>query len=193
MIINPELKITLGIISSVLMILAYIPYLWDMYRGKTRPHIFSWLIWTLVGGITFFGQVSDKGGAGAWNTGTWALLCLIVFLGSFKTGTRDIRMLDWFCLLSCILGIALWAITKNALYTMILMCLIDTLAFLPTFRKAYHKPSEETLSVYYLTAVTIALGLLALENHTVITTLFPATLVLSNSLFVAMSLIRRAP
>jgi len=193
MLVNPELKITLGIISSVLTVLVAIPYIWDMYRGKTKPHAFSWLIWALVAGIAYFGQALDKGGAGSWNTGMSALFGLIIFLGSLKVGTRDISKLDWFCLWSCILGIALWTITKNLLYTVILASLIDTVAFIPTFRKSYHKPLEETLSIYYLSIVKIAIGMLALENYTTTTTLFPATIVLTNSLFVAMSLIRRSP
>lgn len=74
---------------------------------------------------------------------------------------------------------------------MILITVIDTLGFAPTFRKAYHKPQEETLITFALSAVKFVISIVALSNYSTVTVLYPASLVLMNGLFVAMLIIRR--
>lgn len=195
MTIDTHSKEILGLITCILGIIAYIPYLSDIYKGKTHPHTFSWLVWTLVVGTGYFGQVSDGGGAGAWGTGTGtgtgATLCLIVFICSLKSGEKDITLLDWVCLISCLIGIYIWWITDTPLWTMIIVSLVDTLAYVPTFRKAYLKPFSETLSLYCLSEVKILLGIIALENFSFITLIFPATMLTTNLFFITMVINRR--
>ncbi len=182
---------SLGIISCLLTILAYIPYLRDMAKGRTHPHTFSWLVWTLVVGIGFLGQVSDHGGAGSWSTGVGALLCLIVFLGSLKTGEKTTTRLDWFCLIACTIGILTWITTNTPLWTTFIITAVDTIALVPTFRKAYHKPYEETSSVYFVSNIKLILSMIALENYSIITMLLPASIIITNSTFLTMLYTRR--
>ena len=72
-----------------------------------------------------------------------------------------------------------------------LAALVDTLGFVPTFRKAYQKPREETTTTFSFGAIKFAISLAALESFSLTTALFPAVLVLSNSAFVIMVLLRR--
>ena len=67
----------------------------------------------------------------------------------------------------------------------------DACGFIPTFRKAFHKPHEETLMEYALSVVKFTIALFALESFNLTTWLYPASLVLTNGLFVAMLLGRR--
>ncbi len=162
-----------------------------MAKGKTHPHTFSWLIWTLVVGLGFLGQVSDNGGAGSWSTGVGALLCLIVFIGSLKTGGKTITRLDWFCLMACLVGILAWINTDTPLWTTLIITAVDTIALVPTFRKAYHKPFEETSSVYFVSNIKLILSIIALENYSIITMLLPLSIIITNSTFLTMLYTRR--
>lgn len=85
----------------------------------------------------------------------------------------------------------LWAITDSPLTAVILITIIDALGFAPTFRKAYHKPQEETMITFVLSAVKFVIAIAALSNYSTVTVLYPASLVLMNGLFVAMLIVRR--
>ena len=62
---NPslELKLIYAGISSLLTLVAFAPYIWTIYRGQTRPHAFSWIIWGVTTFIVFLAQLKSEGGA----------------------------------------------------------------------------------------------------------------------------------
>lgn len=185
------LKEFLGFIATVISIVSYIPYIRDILAGKTKPHAFSWLVWATLVTIGFFGQIADKAGPGAWVTASTALLCFIVFLFSLTKGERNIVLLDWLSLLGAGVAIIFWLLTKGPLLSVILVSLIDAIGFIPTFRKSYVKPNEETLITYASSVVKYLLSLISLTNFSLITTIFPISLILTNGLFVIMVLVRR--
>lgn len=184
-------KELLAVIATILSIISYIPYIRDIIKGKTKPHAFSWLVWATLVAIGFFGQIADNAGPGAWVIGSTAILCFIVFLFSLKRGEKNITFLDWLSLVSAGIAILFWVLTKEPLLSVILVTIIDAIGFIPTFRKSYIKPNEETLSTYNLSVVKYILSIIALKNYSILTVLFPASLVLTNGLFVGMLLIRR--
>jgi len=57
-----------GIIGSAVSLLAAIPYGYAIYRRTTRPHLFSWLIWSVVTAIAAAGQFVAGAGPSAWCT-----------------------------------------------------------------------------------------------------------------------------
>ena len=185
------MKTFLGILAIVIGVYSYIPYFRDIFAGKTKPHAFSWFVWFLLTGIAFFAQASDGGGAGAWVTGFTALVAFAIFVAALRVGRKNIAPVDWFFLVGSLTSLGLWAVTKNPVGSIILITIIDMLAFIPTFRKSYHKPTEETAITYALSAMKFAVGLAALDTVSVTTALYPFSLVITNGLFVAMVLWRR--
>ena len=141
--------------------------------------------------IAFSGQIHDKGGAGAWSVGLTATVMFVIFGISLVKGERDIRPFDWFCLGGAFVSLIPWLLTDNPLLSVVLITLIDALGFLPTVRKSYNKPHQETLITFALSTLKYALVVIALQNYTIVTTLFPLSLVIMNGLFVIMLLIRR--
>jgi len=186
-----EYKVILGIIAVVISIIAYIPYFRNIFLGKTKPHAFSWLVWASLTGIAFFAQVFDKGGPGAWVTGFTAIASFTIFFLALKKGERNITSSDKWSLFGAGCALVLWFITSNALLSIILIILIDALGFYPTFRKSYHKPHEETVITFFLAGLKFAIALVALQNYSVVTYLYPGFLVVVNLVFVGWVLIRR--
>lgn len=162
-----------------------------MFNGKTKPHAFSWLVWGILTAIAFGGQVVGKGGAGAWVTGFTALVSFTICGYALAKGKRDFPLADWLCLAGCMLALVLWAITNNPLLAIILITIIDALAFAPTFRKSYSKPYSEPAFTYTLSGLKFLVGLFALHEVSTVTVLYPASLVLTNGLFVAIVLVQR--
>ena len=186
-----EYQIILVVIATVIGISSYIPYIKDIFTNKTKPHAFSWFIWGLLTAIAFAAQVKEGAGVGAWVAGFSAAMCLGISGIAFVRGNKHICRMDWFCLGAALLGIILWKITSNPLTAVVIVTLVDMIGFVPTFRKAYHHPHEETALSFALSGIKWVFGLMALEVFNTTTTLYPASLVLTNMVFVIMVLIRR--
>jgi hypothetical protein len=84
----------LGALSSVLTLVAYVPFVRSVVHRTARPHVFSWLIWTLTCWIGFAAQVVQGAGAGAWGTGSTALASMAVTLCAIRGGARSITRGD---------------------------------------------------------------------------------------------------
>lgn len=182
----------LGLIASIIGFIGFIPYFYQTWKGVVRPHIFSWYLWALFNGIAGIAQWFDGGGAGSWVNLSGAVITFaIAVLATVKDGKKDLAKSDWYALFGAILAIVIWAITKNPLWSIILLTIIDMVAFYPTFRKGWFKPYEDMATIFLLSVLKHAIGIMALQNYTVITTLFPASLVVTNLTFIAMLIIRR--
>ncbi len=186
-----EYKVILGILATLITLISYAFYYRGIFKGKTKPHFFSWFIWSILVGIAFAAQLTKGAGPGAWATGVTALLCLSVAIVAFFKGTRDFPLVDWLCLTASFVAIALWVYTKDPTASIILITLTDLIAYIPTVRKSYHRPHEETLITYVLSAVIWTIGLFALESFALANWLYTGSLILTNVLFVTMVMIRR--
>lgn len=186
-----EIKTIIGILTVVLAVVSYIPYFRDMLSGKTKPHAFSWLIWAVLNGIAYGGQVHDRGGAGSWPLGFTVLAMTAIFLVSLKKGEKDIRPFDWFCLIAAGLALIPWLLADSPLISIVLVTIIDLLGFMPTIRKVYVKPHQETLFTHVLSTVKYGLILVALEAYTTVTVLFPLAVFIADALLVLLIMLRR--
>ncbi len=186
-----EIKFLLGIISTAIAVICFIPYIKDILRRKTEPHTYSWLIWTILQTVGVMAQLKEGAGYGAWALGVGALFCFTIFLFSFKYGTKNISKFDLLCLIASLCAIAIYLFIENPVYAIVAVALIDFVGFLPTFRKGFEEPFTETVSTFILSAMANVLSILALQNYTVTTVLYIATLFFTNSSFATMILVRR--
>jgi hypothetical protein len=168
-----HLKTALSVIATLIAIISYIPYLRDIKSGKTKPHAFSWFIWALLAYIAGFAQLSAGGGIGS-------LVALVKI-------TRS----DWVSLLIALAAIPVWIITKRPLLSVVIVSIIDLVGFIPTFRKTYKSPHQETTSTYVLSTVKHCLTVLAQQKYNLTTVLYPASLAVATAAFVFMLLVRK--
>ncbi len=186
-----EYHILLGLLSLVIGVISYIPYFRDIYRGTTKPHPFSWFIWGVLDTTVFIAQVVKGAGAGAWVTGFTTLVTFFITILALKKGERKIVPLDWWCLGGGITGIVLWIFMHDPLYAVLLATVTNIVAMVPTVRKSYVRPHEETPSFYGLNIFKWIPAIFALENFTLTTWLFPVSLVIANGALVVILLVRR--
>jgi len=166
-------------------------YVRDTVRGKTRPHIFSWVIWGLINGIACV--VAYVGGAmvSALTLAAGSILCLLVAGLSLRYGEKTITRSDWATFLAALCIIPLWILTQDPLVVACLVSLIDVLGFYPTLRKAWAKPHEENLRAFVLYCGTWLLSLLAVTPFTLVTGLYPSVPLCTNTLLVFVLIARR--
>ncbi len=180
-----------GVLSVVIGIVSFLPYFRDIYRGLTKPHPFSWLIWGLLDSTVFAAQVVKGAGAGSWATAVTLIFTFIIAIISFGRGEKRITALDWWCFAGGILGIAAWVFTNDPLSAVILVTVTNAAAMIPTMRKSYFRPHEETMSMYALAVLKWIPALLAMESFTPTNWLFPASLVFWNAAMVVLLIVRR--
>jgi hypothetical protein len=189
---NINLKEYFGIISIILTFMAYTPYIRSIFIGKTKPHVFTWIIWGLTTFIVFLAQLTDNGGAGAWATGVSSIVIIfIVLLTYFKKLAINITKSDWIFFFLALSAIPFWHLTNNPLWTIAILSCIDTIGFFPTIRKAYIKPFEENLILYSLLVIRNVTSIIALEYYSLITLLFPSTVAVTCSIFIFVVLFKR--
>jgi hypothetical protein len=178
-------------VAIVLTFVAYAPYLMDILKGKTRPHIFSWLVWAIVTSMIFALQISAGAGRGAYVTLAVAALIFMVFLLALRNGDRDIKKIDVVFLVVAILCIPMWLVVEQPVLSIIVLSTIDMLGFAPTVRKSWQDPYSETLALYVITTLRHGLSILGLFQYNIVTILFPLTWVFANAAFAMLLIVRR--
>jgi hypothetical protein len=184
-------KIIFGLLSIGISFIGYIPYFRDIFKNKTKPHVFSWLSWSLIGWIVFFAQIVKGAGPGAWITFLGASLCLVIAVLAIFKGEKRITLTDWLAFGGALIGLILWKLTANPLSAVILVTITDALAFIPTFRKAYNKPYEETIFSWLISSLKYMVALVAMDYYNLTVLLYPISLTFTNGTFTIMLYLRR--
>ncbi|HTB07506.1 MAG TPA: hypothetical protein VK806_11190 [Bacteroidia bacterium] len=172
-----ELKTAFGITASVIGSACFIPYILDIYKKKTRPHIYTWLIWTILQVTGVVAMYNSGAGIGILALATGSVLCAYTCILSIKFGTKNITTFDTFCLIGALISIAVYIFLKQPLLSIILISAIDFVGFLPTLRKAYIEPYSETLAMFAFFALSGTFTMLALHDYSFTTILYPLTLI----------------
>jgi hypothetical protein len=187
-----DVKIIFAILSALFSIGAYFPYLKDMLAGKTKPHVYTWLIWTLTTSTATAGLWHGGGGYAAVSQTIATILTFIFFLLSFKYGTKNITLGDTILLLLASAAIFVWWFLHNPLLAVLMVAAIDAIGYIPTFRKSFEEPWSESILSWVLFNLGIAFSLLALAQYNLLT--LPVLLMsfVANSILIAICFFRRA-
>ena len=142
--------------------------------------------------LIFLAQLEDNGGAGTWPIGVSASITIfIAYLAYVKRADVTITRADWLFFIAALLSLPLWYWKSDPLWAVILLTAIDVAGFGPTVRKAYQFPYSESLLFFALFTLRNALVMLALENLTLTTLIFPAVMLILCVLMMAMIAYRR--
>ncbi len=188
---NMDYHTILGIIALLVGVAGYIPYIRDTLKGRTKPHPFTYGIQALVGSITVAAQLFKGAGPGAWAMALPVVFGIIVAALSITKGERALTRRDWYCLGGALVAIVVWRLTSDALYAVLTVIVVNTLAMIPTFEKANLRPNEETASSYALGVVRSIISVPALDAFNAVTLLPLVHHILMNSALVALLLTRR--
>ncbi len=146
-------KELLSAAATVLTFVIFFPYILSIYRGRTRPHVFSWVIWGLGTFVVFLAQMADGGGVGAWPIGVSGVItAYTAVLAYLKRGDDSITMTDWVFFFMAFSALPCWYFTSDPLWAVVILTAVDTLGFGPTVRRAFYHPYEERVGFFGLSA-----------------------------------------
>ena len=185
-------KELLSAVAIALTFTAFYPYVRAIIQGAIRPHVFSWVIWGTTTFVVFLAQLEDAGGAGAWPIGvSGSITIFIAVLAYVKRSDITITGTDWLFFILAMSSLPFWYYTSNPLWAVVILTTVDVLGFGPTVRKAYTFPHSESLLFFSLVTVRNLIVIMALENYTVTTVLFPAVIAAACMALIAMVTYRR--
>lgn len=185
------MKEQLSVFSGILCIFAVIPYAVSIVRGKTKPAKASWLIWAGVNTIILIGMVA----AGTLNgqivgatAGCWIITAL-----SLRFGVPGWTVLDRACLAGAVLGVVLWALSRNPVLAIVTSLAVVSLGTVPTLVASWHNPEREHRATWIIFWTSSALATIAIPQWTVADAGQPLTfLALETSVIVLLFLPRRS-
>ena len=185
-------KELLSAVAIFLTFIALFPYIRSIMQGQIKPHVFSWVIWGSTTFVVFLAQLEDNGGAGAWPIGVSGIITMfIALLAYIKRSDITITRTDWVFFILAISSLPFWYFTSDPLWAVVTLTTVDVLGFVPTVRKAYLAPYSESLLFFSLITARNLIVIIALENYSVTTVLFPAVIAAACLMLMALIAYRR--
>jgi hypothetical protein len=175
------MKLSIALIAALFAIIGNVPYLIDIIKKRVQPHPYTWLVWSIVSCIVFFGQLARGAGVGAIGTGASEIFTIIIFLFSLQYGFKKIRKIDTLFLIIALLGLIPWLLTRDPTISVIIAVSIDLCAFVPTVRKTWLDAKTETPVLYGMNVLRHILMLFSLQAYNVATTLHSIVMIVMNT------------
>ena len=187
-----NIKLMFAILATVVIVGgAFLPYIRDIFRGKTKPHAYTWSVWTITQGTAAAGLIKGKGGWGTLALIIGTVFCLLIFLLSLKYGTRNITKGDTVVLAAALLAIVVWWQLESPLLAIFMVSVIDVLGYMPSFRKTFEEPWTETAISWAVFSLANILIIFALSEYNLLTLTYLVAITFANFTLLAICLIRR--
>ena len=166
-------------LSSVIVILASVPYVVNVVKKRVKPERISWLLWTMLGATYFAGAIQSDGVI------IFALADLlastVTFILSFKYGVGGKSRFDRICLAVAIVAFILLLVADNILYGLILAIFVDAIGSMLTIRKLLKDRTSEPKMIWGLYIIAASLAIAALDNFSFESLLFPVYVIVIDS------------
>ncbi len=181
----------MGALAVAIAVAAYAIYVWQSFRGETRPHPLSWLIFVILTGIGYLVQLDEAAGPASWVMAITTAVCLLLCVMSFARGERAFPWYEWAFLVAAAVVFVFYLLSRQPTLSAVLASFVNVLGFGPTVTKAWHRPASDSVTTFTLNGLKFVPSFFALDNVSVATVVFPATLVVANLAVAAVIFARR--
>ena len=169
------IKVVASVLATGIALIAYVPYLIDMFRGKNKPHLYTWISIFLITAVVAWLQFIGGAGIGVIPTVCGVVVDAVILFYCFRFGTKDIVAVDKVCLAITIFGlIAYVMLHAHPVIALVIVTAAEIISFIPTFRKTHNDPYSESLPSYYLLMLKLSLILVALKRYNPLTVSYSA-------------------
>ena len=152
-----------GIVSGLIGVVGYAPYVRDILSRSTQPDRVSWFIWTLEYAALLLALLAKGASSSLWLSGLQFVGVAIVFALSFKFGVGKIDHPKILLLIGICLSLVMWFFTNNATLAILLLLAIEGSGVVLTVMKVYRQPSSETPITWLFISVAGLFGIVAIQ------------------------------
>lgn len=152
------MTVLLLILSAFMGAVALYPYIRDIIRGRTRPRIITWSIWTFLAGVMTVSALLAGEIPSAVLSAQGFIGCGLVTLLGYRHGSIKIGWFDLISLAGALIGLFALLWLRNPTVALVLSVAIDAIAFGPTLLHAWTSPDEESTACYMLNVISSSLA-----------------------------------
>lgn len=163
----------LSILSGIVFIVGYLPYILAILRGETKPAKATWIIWEVLNVIVFAGMYSK--GALNGQIATVTIGTLVIALLSLKYGEPGWTFLDKLCLGVAGLAIVLWQTFESPTIAIVTCLVASLVGSIPTFENAWRRPWTENKLAWTLYWISCVMAVIAAPSWSLIDAAQPLT------------------
>ncbi len=159
-----EIKHVLTVIAGVLFLLGFVPYIYSILKGQSKPAKASWVIWAILDTITLAAMYAKNAVNGqiiGAVIGAWIIVVL-----AFLYGKPGWTKLDKYCLGGAALGIALWVAFNDPVWGIVVSNAVVFLGAFPTYKPAWNDPWREDKFAWTLFWLSCVFAILAIPAWT---------------------------
>jgi hypothetical protein len=167
-------------------------YIRGVLRGETKPHSYTWLIWTITLGVAAAGLLDGGANvlvASSLIVGAVSVFC--TFLLSFKYGTKNITRGDTVLLIASLIAIFIYLQLDQPVLAVLMVSAIDGIGYVPTYRKSWSEPWSENIPAWMLITLSYIFSVLALDSYNILTLPYLTTIMTANILLIILLFVRR--
>jgi len=178
-----------AIVGAIIGSLGGFYYLYETIVGHTQPNRITWLLWGIFPMVIFAAQRAQGIEGLSWASFAAGFAPLLVFIASFFNNKAywQSEARDYYLMAAAIIGIFLWAMTKNPNLALLFSLLADMLASIPTLIKSYRQPHSESWIAYALSTVGFGLSFLSVQTFNFENAAFVAYLFLVNGVLAVLA------
>lgn len=181
------MKETLGIVSFVIGVAVTFPYMRDIVMGRAVPARSTRILFLVLLVTILIVQSRDFTSWILAFTVSQVVTQLLLFGLSMKYGVGGFSLLDIAMYVLFIISVSVYVLTDNTLIGLILLCITDFVAFVPTIVKTWNSPESETSLFFVGGAVSSLLAILAASQlNDINQILFPSYIIVADLTVVAL-------
>ena len=138
-------KLLFSLLWIFLSLWAFLHYFWSIYKWQTKPHMFTWLIFSVLLVSSFAIQTEYE-----WWLGTYIVLseligCFLAFLLSLKYGEKHITLSDKIFFTLALVAFILWLVFDLPTISVIFIILVDLFVLLQPIENLSQNPKRKQL------------------------------------------------
>ena len=148
----------LGVLAGLIAFADTIPYIRDIFRGSTRPHRGTWLIWSVLAIVVCLSQRADGASWSLLMAATQGAATSLVFLLAIRHGEGGVSTPDLVLIAIAGGGVAGWIVADEPMVATICVVAADLIGVALMLPKTYRDPGSETLSTFAFASLGGALA-----------------------------------
>jgi hypothetical protein len=159
------IEVISAVVSIILIIVSYVPYLRGMLTKKFRPNPVTWFSWAIVTAAYGIVMLFAGGGLVTWPIALLSVISAVIFVLAIRNGGRaDVAKIDVVCFVISILSFVFWLMTHQSNIAVAIFTASQFVAFIPTIRKAWHKPHEDSAYTWGVNSVRWVFMIFAVDQ-----------------------------
>lgn len=153
-----------GIIAGILSFSAYLFYIAAIIKGTTKPSRSTWFIWSFIGLMLAISYKASGAEDTIWVPVSEAIAPTIIALLSIKYGVGGKDKIDILAFAGSAFSLILWWLFNSPVVALVTNLTIDFFASIPTIKKSWHNPDEESRFAWNMTTLGNLFNLFAIDK-----------------------------